>query len=767
MSEQAPHAPMPQQAQAVFPLNTPTSSSAPPDSPGSPSGLSSAARKPALRAMLTHASERLNRPRSRAASQEELQQSKTASAPHLSQIVANISHAQTRVQPAIRMKELPMNKVIKQEVADEKPPEETLEPKPQPLAAQPQAESVAAGKQADLAEEKTSRVARLKMMLLLWVGFPFVIAVVGVMLGVCLGIDRAMQDWMLDGSVPTEYDYSLSAFVYTIMNPNPDQARGVMDAVTNTMAFMFGLLVTVIGIVLQFASDKITSHVTSLFFKSRVILGALAYVLVSNAFALWVDQECGPFHSPRIAVLLSVVMVDLQVVMLFPFLAYLFYFLDAEQVITNIARHGLDAVVNSITSRGPNNERNQVNATLAVEYLMDGALSSIKKKNKNITSEIIDAMCDFLVHYAALKDKTPDVWFQIPLWIRQSPDFLILNDEGVKEMVERKTWLEWKVLRQYQNLFVEAIKFFKEMCYHICINTRLIGETAAGHNQLHSIDLCIKFFNTYLRTAINLVDVRVVYNTLFQYRLLAELLIDRSRGASKDLALRSLKIAKFCRYYAHLCQQRNLFFLVETVAQDLRILCQVAIKSAVPEDKRSAGRAGFNPNRAIFQQVHDKLLSILLSINDFTGTTDARRGVIRAQAILGIYYLTEKQVGQARRIIKVLDRDDYKDLLMSIKEEMSMSTTREFWEVSERGANFTYMEPRLRQNLDAFFGMFAWFAQMQTSDAWAAFQKSAGGKQLRVQQELQNFEAEMPDEDEDDGGEFDSDLAQASEADQQ
>jgi hypothetical protein len=37
-----------------------------------------------------------------------------------------------------------------------------------------------------------------------------------------------------------------------------------MEAITNTMAFVFGLLVTIIGIVLQFASDKTTSQVSTL-----------------------------------------------------------------------------------------------------------------------------------------------------------------------------------------------------------------------------------------------------------------------------------------------------------------------------------------------------------------------------------------------------------------------------------------------------------------------------------------------------------------------
>lgn len=258
-----------------------------------------------------------------------------------------------------------------------------------------------------------------------WVAFPFLMGATVVALLLCFGIDVGYRKWPLNGHV-AENDYRLKTFAYVLLNPYPDQARGVLQAVTNTMAFVFIIQITIIGIILQFASQKITSHVTSLFFRDRVILGALTFVLVSNAFSLVIYLECGNLHSPRFGVFMSVLMTDILLVMLFPFLAYLFFFLDAEEVVTKIVVTGLNAVIASINKRHVDLEKNQVTATLSIEYLMDGALSSIKKKNKNITGEIIDAFCSFTMHYSSLKDKAPDGWFEIPLWIRQSPDFFIL-----------------------------------------------------------------------------------------------------------------------------------------------------------------------------------------------------------------------------------------------------------------------------------------------------------------------------------------------------
>lgn len=60
-------------------------------------------------------------------------------------------------------------------------------------------------------------------------------------------------------------------------------------------------------------------------------------------------------------------------------------------------------------------------------------------------------------------------------------------------------WLEWKVFRQYQFLFDQGLKRMNEICYHISINSRLIGENSAKTKDYPALDLTLKFFNTFLR----------------------------------------------------------------------------------------------------------------------------------------------------------------------------------------------------------------------------------------------------------------------------
>ena len=351
------------------------------------------------------------------------------------------------------------------------------------------------------------------------------------------------------------------------------------------MSVIFGLLVTIVGIILQLSAGRFTGHVTALFFRDVKIGMALSYAVFCNAFSFWVYLSIGRNFVPRTAVVLCVMLVMTQLIMIFPFLQYLFFFLEPDKVVSKIMKNGLKAASAGLVANGENLEKGQVKAIMSVEHLIDAANGALKKKDKNITSEIVDALCSFTMHYGTIKGLMYILWFRIPVWIRSSPDFLALSQEAIDKMKVDKTWMEWKILRQYQMLFTEALKLMKELCYHIAMNTMLIGENAARRGDLPVVDLCIKFFNTYLRGSINSVDVRTVYNVLFQYRKLAEVIIlcgheigNTVPGEENALEQRALRIAKYMRYYSYLCLGKSLMFLVEVTAHDIRILCETAFR---------------------------------------------------------------------------------------------------------------------------------------------------------------------------------------------
>jgi hypothetical protein len=69
----------------------------------------------------------------------------------------------------------------------------------------------------------------------------------------------------------------------------------------------------------------------------------LGFVIFCNVFGFWVYLSIGDFYVPRTSVAILCLMVSAQLVCLFPFLSYLFYFLEPDKVVTKIMSSGLEA----------------------------------------------------------------------------------------------------------------------------------------------------------------------------------------------------------------------------------------------------------------------------------------------------------------------------------------------------------------------------------------------------------------------------------------
>ena len=63
----------------------------------------------------------------------------------------------------------------------------------------------------------------------------------------------------------------------------------------------------------------------------------------------------------------------------------------------------------------------------------------------------------------------------------------------------KRTWVEWKILRQFQGLFADAMNDMPDLCYVIAVNSKKMCIAAARRGDFHVLDLFVKFFNTFMR----------------------------------------------------------------------------------------------------------------------------------------------------------------------------------------------------------------------------------------------------------------------------
>ncbi len=482
---------------------------------------------------------------------------------------------------------------------------------------------------------------------------------------------------------------SLQVLADGLLRQNLDQARNTLGGLGEVMAAVLGLALTVSSIIVQLAATRFTPHVTTLFFRDRTNVAVLGFFVTASVFVLWVNFSLGEAYLSHWGILLSMAVMTISLLLLFPYFAYVFDFLDPGTIIGRIMRDGVRAAVPPCPGDPASCAARRAQAARSIDHLANIGLNALQQKDKDIASAAIDALEHLAITYGDRKGALPTGYFTIGPLLRQTPDFISLSDESIQELEGRKTFLEWKVLRQYQMLFGEALSQIKDTCYLVAIDTRRIGEAAARRGDLDALDLSIKFFNTYLRATINASDVRTAYNILHQYRQLAEFaLVFAAERGDDTLAERARQVAGFLRYYGSLCYQRGLSFVTEVIAHDVGQLCETAFRVESP--------------------VHDALLAIFLTVDESPETEEQEttlRGVRRAQVKLATTYLLHRRPDLARKIQADM-ADEPTARLRSIWRELAELEDREFWEVNDRGTNFDYLTPRQKAQLPAFFAPF-------------------------------------------------------------
>ena len=471
--------------------------------------------------------------------------------------------------------------------------------------------------------------------------------------------------------------------------------QNALGSLSQVIAAVLGIAITVVSIVVQLAANRYTSRVTDMFFRDKTNLFVMGFFVVACIEALWVSFGVGKEFVPRGTITVALVMATASLLLLVPYFAYVFDFLDPEKVIARLGAQTLESAAPhkrpaAADASAAALEPRQMRAVSGLEQLAGIAMNALAQKEKTIATDATVALRTVLVDYLPEKQGLPAAWFGLGRALRAHPDFVAMAPESVDELAHDRTWLEWMGLRQIREVFSEALKTLPEMTHVVAIDTRYVGEAAIDARDREVLALTIKFMNTYLRASLNARDVRTSYNVLHQYRQLAEAMLKAKAVGSDEQWLTATleEVAGHFKYYAQLAHGQGLGFVTETAAYDLCTLCEVASELAAPS--------------------HDRLLAIFLDIDKEAETTaeeKALRGVRKAQAKLATFYLLRGEAAHARAIYEDM-ADESPERLRSIRDELLAITSKHFWEVVDRGTNFDYIDDARKEKLREFFGQF-------------------------------------------------------------
>lgn len=460
---------------------------------------------------------------------------------------------------------------------------------------------------------------------------------------------------------------------------SPGAISDAISALAGVVAAVLGIVITVVSIVVQLSAARFTG-ITRMFLRDRVNVTVIGYYVVVCVCGVWLSVALQDAYVPRLALVAMLVFTTAAVVLMVPYFGYVFWFLEPINIIRRIRSQAVATTVSGAQlEEGTAASLAQEKALLAMEELTDIASASISGKDKIIASGAVDALKDLALSYVTSKKQATDVWFVVHERIRKNPDFVAMDPESLHDLETRRTWVEWKVMRQYLGIYNEALGGMRDINYLIAIDTRYLGEAAARHRDMELSQLVYRYMNSYLRATLNARDVRTSYNVFNQYRLLVEAVLKEGQG---DLALQGLR---HMIYYGHVSFDMKLTFVTETVAYDVSALVEFAHQQGSP--------------------VESAMLESFLELDRPLRTQSqesALVGVRKAQVKLATYYLYNGLLPQARAIFEDM-KDEPKARLRAIHEALSSVTSKDFWEIIDRGRNFEFMPERQRAHLAQFF----------------------------------------------------------------
>jgi Predicted membrane protein (DUF2254) len=460
---------------------------------------------------------------------------------------------------------------------------------------------------------------------------------------------------------------------------DPGSISDAISSLAGNIAAIFGLVITVVSIIVQLSADRYTG-VTRMFFRDRLNMGVMAYYLVACVYAVWLSVSLQHDYVPR-AVLVSMLgMTTFGLLMMAPYFGYVFWFLEPATIINRIRSDAVKTARRGAILAPPQaRSEAQASALNAMEELTDITSNSISGKDKIIASGAVDALKDFALEYVAMKHKAIPEWFAIGQGIRENPDFVAMDPESLGELEQRRTWVEWKVMRQYLGIYNEALASMRDINYLVAIDTRYIGEAAVKAKDRELVSLVFRYMNSYMRTTLNARDVRTAYNVLNQYRLLVEAMLRNGNGEA------ALEGVKYMKYYGHVSFDMKLTFVTETVAYDVSSRCEVANQVGAAEESAMLKE---------FLELDQPLLA--------RSQEKGLLGVRKAQVKLASYYLLTKQEAKARTICRDMEGEP-RERLLTIKQQLESVTSKDFWEIIDRGRNFEFMPAEQRECMKVFF----------------------------------------------------------------
>ncbi len=464
----------------------------------------------------------------------------------------------------------------------------------------------------------------------------------------------------------------LDAIHYTsirdFFTPDPQAAAGTLGLVGGAEGVTLSIVIVSVVFGIQTTSSRYSPRIMGIFTRNPLNALVLSFALASILYTFLVRAEVKVNYVPTWSTAAAVILALINFAILLPYVGYIFEVMRAETLVSGIMRRARRELRNAASHK--NSRRHRKELMTAIAQVTDIAFGSIQLGDVPICVLSIEVLGQLLAEdYISIKNEIDRDWFKVG-----HAEMPGASDQILAEVNRAETWFAYTIMSSFVDMIGLTPVHRKEAVHAIAVATRNLGLEAIKTGDAEVAELCVRFFNTYLRAAINRSAPTFASAIMNEYRRLAI-------GALEwrpDLAVEAA--AHLLRYGRHF-DEAGMPAIFGAAAEDV---ADLAIEAAAHDP----------------QVTHRLALLMVRNLLDLIPTARpiGLNGLFKGVAKLTFWAMAADQIDVARILVEGIAATppDFVDAALDRMESMQNGL---FWEVNERVIAFDWVEKPLRAEI--------------------------------------------------------------------
>ena len=445
-----------------------------------------------------------------------------------------------------------------------------------------------------------------------------------------------------------------------ILIPEDVQTAAVTLASSARIAtLLLAMLISGMAIALPLAANNYTPRLIKMFVRDPI--NELMFFLLLNfgAISMWSSWMLRQGHIPRFSLGLCLFLYIVSLSALVPYLIHVLSFLNPDSIlckIRNNAQYYIKKATNKKLSRKKLLLLKQ-EVIEAIDSISNIALRSLDRQDRQAFSSAMDNLQFLAIYYSSIKPRLHPDWHNAEVEL-----FLGMLQPAKEAIQEKKVTFELYLSQVLLNLFEFCAHRIRDSIDTIAFIVFRITSHYIPRNDYNAIYMFCALFNSVMRFAINIDNVRIIYNILPHYRNIAKKCIDVSPKVT-------IRISHHIYEYAIKAYKRSpdLNFAVELCAYEL---CNLII---LMEE---------SPERDVVFE--------LLKKTPIQNQT-LMSGVLKARLVAAAKLTSAAQRKELLTPLEALPDEK----LQKIREDLTTRQNWLYWEITSRQINIDFIPPDL------------------------------------------------------------------------